>query len=85
MMVTVRGKRWNLVFARLKKCFGSCDSKDVPKKKIRISNKLRGVKKLDTIIHELLHAGMWDISEECVREMATDIAKTLDKLGYKEE
>lgn len=85
MRVTVRGKRWNLVFTRLKKSMGTCDAVTVPNKKIRVSNKLKGVRLLDTIIHELMHAGMWDLDEECIHEVASDIAKTLWKLGYRLE
>ena len=85
MQVTIRGKRWSLVFTRLKKAYGTCDAKSVPNKKIRISNKLHNVRQLDTIIHELMHAGMWDIDEECVHEMATDIARVLWKLGYRRD
>ena len=83
MRVTVRGKRWALRFTALRKCHGSCESPTTKRKEIRINSKLKGVKLLDTLVHELLHAGGWDMSEEWVHEMGTDIAKALWDLGYR--
>ena len=39
--------------------------------------------RLDTIIHETLHAALPLLDEEAVRASATDIARVLTKSGYK--
>ncbi len=37
---------------------------------------------MNTIIHEVLHAGHWDLKEDAVEELANDIERILTKLGY---
>ena len=61
---------------------GDCDSPDVPNPTVRICSTLRGEEKLDTLIHEFLHASAWQIlSEDYVGTTATDIARELTRLG----
>lgn len=87
MIVTVRGRRWDLLFERLAKtrqCDGLCDPPQKPGKKIRIEQSLSGERRLEIILHELMHAGHWDMSEEAVEEFAADAARILTKLGYKD-
>lgn len=38
---------------------------------------------LDATIHELTHAGLWDLDEEVVEEFAADLAGILYKLGWR--
>lgn len=44
---------------------------------------LKGVAKLETITHELLHAMFPLLSEDAVTVAGRDIARCLDALGYK--
>jgi len=87
--VTIGGKRWNLEFVRIRPRTGeefadngNIDSPDTRQKKIRINRTLRGEKRLDTIIHEILHAADWNKDESWIEEISTDIARILTKLGY---
>lgn len=61
-----------------KKLLGECD---VTKRRIRVRESLSGTLWLDTTIHELLHLAFWDLDEEVVNQVATDMAKALTKLG----
>ncbi len=81
MQVTIRGKRWNLRFCRMADP-GDCDGPHIKGREIRINQKLRGRARLDTIIHEVLHAAHWDLGEEAVEATATDLARILHRLGY---
>lgn len=77
---TCRGKRWKYRVTRPMKKRGEADS---VRKEVRISGDMKGEKLLDTIIHEALHVGCWDLDEEVVEEVATDIARLLWRLGYR--
>jgi hypothetical protein len=37
---------------------------------------------MDTMIHEAIHAGLWDLDESAVESLATDIAAMLTKAGF---
>lgn len=85
--ITVRGRRYLLRFVNAgelenKGAIGECDPPSRAHKAIRIRRRLRGQERLDTIIHELLHAGHWDLKEDAVNELASDIARVLTQLGY---
>ena len=77
----IRGKIWTLEYVRRlpEGARGSCDAPTRPDKKIKIKQSLRGLIKLDTIIHEGLHAGLWDLDEEAVTELASDLARMIWK------
>lgn len=88
MNVTIRGKRWRLLFERIKdslNVWGYCDAPTNIGKTIKIDSRLHGQHRLEILIHELLHAGSWDLSEETVQEFAEDCARILTKLGYTNE
>ena len=84
MQITINGKRWQLVRSRLKNDDGQCDPPDWPNKAIRIDKRLKGLHKLDTEIHEMLHAGQWNLDEEFVEKLAGDIARALYRMGYRD-
>ena len=81
--VTVRGHVWKLGKIRDKGERGACEAPDVPGREIDFPIHGGTRKDLDTIVHELLHAAMWDIDEEAVYETATDIAKVLWRCGWR--
>ena len=91
MIVTILGKRWSLEFVPRRELgkqegrynLGFCDAPEIPNKRICIASGLSGVDRLDTIIHEVIHAGNFKLSEEFVEQFSTDLARILDKLGYR--
>ena len=84
--VTIDGKRWLLRFTRLKGGAAGWTFFDNAKRpRILIDEKLKGGTRLETIVHELLHASLGPtISEESVTEAAKVIRRTLWALGYRE-
>ncbi len=77
---TIRGKKLLWRYTRLK---GKAIGWAYHDNKILIDDRLVGKKKLDTEIHEFLHAAYPDLNEEAVCETATDLAKILWMLGYR--
>lgn len=51
---------------------------------IRVRSTLRGVKLCDILLHELLHARFWDLSEEAVEEFASTAAAILHREGFRQ-
>ena len=84
--VTIDGKRWLLRFTRLKGgAAGWTYFDNAQRPRILIDEKLKGGTRLETIVHELLHASLGPtISEESVTEAARVIRRTLWTLGYRE-
>jgi hypothetical protein len=82
MRVRIRGKYYTLRFGRPMP--GSDGHADPQAKEIVVSSRLRGERKMDVLIHELLHFAHWDLDEAAIEETASDIAKILWRLGYRE-
>lgn len=84
--ITIDGKRWLLRFTRLKGGAAGWTYFDNAKRpRILIDDQLRGGTRLETIVHELLHACLGpSISEEAVTEAARVIRRTLVTLDYRE-
>ena len=84
--VTIDGKRWLLRFTRLTgNAAGWTYFDNAKRPRILIDEKLKGGTRLETIVHELLHASLGPtISEESVTEAARVIRRTLWSLGYRE-
>jgi hypothetical protein len=86
MRAKIRGKYWRIEFASPgPKADGICDrdGQQLPKQTIRIKPGLAPEREMAVIIHELMHAGLWDLAEDPVDELSSDIARILTKLGYK--
>ena len=79
----IRGKRYRVRTARLIKNWGECDHPATPGKEIRISRELSGFALLETIIHEQLHAALWDLNEDAIEETSHAVARLLWRLGYR--
>lgn len=79
---TIDEARWLWRYSRLK---GSAAGwTDWGKKKVLIDTRLVGRSRLETEIHEAIHASMGPtISEEAVEHTARDIARLLWRLGYR--
>ena len=84
--ITIDGKRWLLRFTKLKgDAAGWTFFDGSARPRILIDERLRGGARMETIIHELLHATLGPtISEEAVTEAARVVRRTLVNLGYKE-
>jgi len=63
--------------------WGSCDPPGTRGKAIRIHPRAKGLRELDTIIHEALHALDFDEPERVVARKASDIARLLWNMGYR--
>lgn len=83
--LTINGKRYRLRFVRYRKrLHGECDPPHAPAKEIWIDERLHGEKRLEILIHEMLHAAFWWLSEESVDRVGKDLARALTRLGYKD-
>lgn len=82
------GIRYRLRFVRAREIpfdrWADCSPPSDSKREIRIRQVLRGRARLETVIHEALHAQTWTRSEEDVRRSARELAKLLWRLGYRE-
>lgn len=87
MRISLMGKRWELVFRRIpdrEEAHGYCEPPDRKRKRLVVDSRLEGEKRLEIVVHELLHAVFWYLDEDVVDQMAKDIAKVLWDLGYRE-
>jgi hypothetical protein len=84
--VIIGGRRYKLHFPKEleERAHGWCYAPDAPAKEIQIKKGLRGERLLDSLIHEMLHAAAWDMSEEWVEKTASEIARVLHRLGYRD-
>lgn len=83
--VKILGKVWSLRFAPNMANRGDCDPPSQPGKAIRISSTLRGEERLEVLLHELVHAAGWHIDEGFVAQFASDAARALWRLGYRNQ
>jgi len=86
--VTILGKRWTLRLVpktERRDHFGKCDHPESADKTITVEGNHDDERVLDTVLHELLHAGAWNLDEAVVSQWATDAAKILIRLGWKRE
>ena len=81
--VKIRGKYWRLRTTGKLKHPGECHAPWKKNKQILINKNVKSgsLAALDVMCHELLHACVWDLSEETIRETATSVAKVLYDLG----
>lgn len=84
----IDGKPWKWIYKSIPKdrdgatVFGKCDWEA---RTVSISVKLDGLDRLDTEIHEALHATQGFASEEHTSQVATTLAEILWKLGYRRD
>jgi len=86
--ITLRETRYRIVLcSRLgsddNPVYGECSDPNSKSPMIRYHVCLKGMRRLDVLIHEMLHACFWDIDEEGIEESASDIARALWRLGWK--
>lgn len=85
MHVKVRKKRWKLEFQNLSKKdhWGFCDDPLASNKRVVVDKHLFGQHRMEIVLHELLHAALWDLDEQTILETAHDLARVLWRLGYR--
>lgn len=80
-IIRIRGQRWRIRFVpNLGDCEGVCDK---PARTIRIALGYPDEQTMDSVIHEVLHAALWDLDEEAVEETANAVSSALAKLGWR--
>lgn len=81
MKIRILGKTWDLRFPPHEEMggkAGSCDHPGQRNKSIDVWDELRGEECLDTIIHECLHAGAYNVlGEHFCEQIGTDIARAV--------
>ena len=84
-LATINGKRWRVMFCRLRDRNGDCDPPTQPGKTIRLATRLnRNPRRLMAdAIHECLHAADWSKDEVWCEQVSEDIERVLYKLGYR--
>jgi hypothetical protein len=77
---TIRDQVWRVEFAHIGD-FGHCEYGSCRRtRRIRLSPSQSDGELLDTVIHEMIHAQDWDLSEEAVTQRATEIATVLQRV-----
>jgi len=71
----IRGKVWDVVYVPNLKMDGWCDGPEVKNKQIRIAKRCKGLRRLVVLLHEGIHAGLWDLDEAVVEELAEDLGR----------
>ena len=80
-ILKIRGQKWRLRFVPyLGEAEGVCNK---PERTIRIALGKSDQDTMDSIIHEVLHAALWDLDEDAVFTTANAISEALWKLGYR--
>jgi len=78
-----RGRVYTVREARLRKMAGDCNSPRCKNPQIRIQKDIGDRFELDTILHEGLHACLWDLDDEAVDKTAHALSRLLWKWGYR--
>jgi hypothetical protein len=81
--VTIRNRRWTLGRCRGRGERGGCEGPHVPGRILDIPIHGRRLEDLNTIIHEALHAALWDLDEDSVKETADGVAWLLWRCGWR--
>ena len=84
MRIRIRGKYWSLKRGRAGHGLdGFCDEEG---RRIVVGSHITDeLTALETLTHELMHAGLPDYCEESIEELAADIAKVLRDCGARVE
>lgn len=91
MRFTVDGRRFTLSFPSRRPrnrgvlCDGLTTCAPGQPRTVKVWDGLEGEDRLNTILHELLHAAGWPLDEAFVEEYGTVAASVLWKLGYRND
>jgi hypothetical protein len=73
----IRGKVWDVRYVPNMEMDGWCDSPETKGKQIRIAKRCKGLRRLVVLLHEGIHAGLWDLDESVVEELAEDLGRLI--------
>lgn len=85
MQVTIRGERWRIRFAKLpdrRDAWALCSP---DRKLITIDPRAPKHRLMELLLHEILHAACFDLSELCVSDYGRDAARILKRFGFSNE
>lgn len=85
--ITLRKRRYRVVLASKlgptnSPFDGLCSDPNNSNRVIMYYCGLKGEKRLEVLIHEMLHACFWDVSEESIEQSACDISRALWRFGW---
>ena len=83
--IVLRGKRWSFGQCAGKDEMGACEAPWSPGKLLDIPTDGDTMLDLEIIIHEAMHACLWDLSEESVVETARDVSRLLWRLEWRKD
>lgn len=87
--VVLSGQRWRIRDAAAgelpRTCDGDCDSPDVARPLIRIRSTLTAKRRLEVLVHEVLHASLPVLAEEAVQRTGENLSKVLWRIGWRNE
>jgi len=87
--LTINGRRWRVRLVPARELprdrLGDCDAPPGPHPTIRVRRSQSQRMLTDTLVHEVLHASLPQLSEEAVTQAATDIARALFSLGWRRQ
>ena len=66
-----------------KGCDGECDHPPGRFPEIRVRRSLKGQRRLETEVHEVLHASRPELDEEAVSRTAAEVSSALWKIGWR--
>ena len=84
-IITIRGRRWRLIEGSPGRgCDGQCSPPTLPGKTITIPRRVRRNRRhyLRILLHECMHAGLWDLDETTIDDLSTDLARILEQEGF---
>ena len=81
------GKRYRILWRKARLAQGSCDSPKTPASNRNIFVNPNGTEKdrINVLIHETIHACVWNLDEDTVKQTADDITNFLYKCGLRFE
>jgi len=87
MRCRLRGKWWTIARRRMRgRKVGECDSPaNSAPRYIYLKPSLKDKELLETLLHEMLHACLWDLDEDAVIEVSADIASSLWSDGWRRD
>lgn len=86
MRCRLRGVPWEIRWQKITSedgWIGYCTNPSTHNRHITIDPDIEGREELDVLIHEMVHACLWDLKEDAVDETADSISRVLWRLGYR--
>jgi len=91
MVITVLGRRWKFEWFKRYTIkgdiviVGDCSSPNEKNKRLRLAKGLKGSALAEELLHEMLHAAGWHVTEEYIKEFSSDYRKAAEKFDLFQE